>query len=190
MAWCYLKEMKNKAITLILIVASLVLLALSGCNGGSVSISATVSLIPKAQLDRSAQISSFKAEYGDFDELNADSNFSFQVVVTDSIGEPHELSVYFVHTGELAWQARLYAPPGETAGTVSGPILLAETDILFNADGSVFVAAAGGRTIYPNLTAEPVFSNGAPPTSFTISLSQVTEVDGASELLSISEVRS
>ena len=182
--------MKNSMACLALVASLLAIFTFANCNGsGSAeSNNATLSVTPEYQLDRNASIGAF-AEDDSFAQLNNAAAFSFTLDITDTLGESHTMSVYFVHTGAQAWQVRLYAQPGDTTGTLTTPLLMDETDLLFNEDGTVFNAAAGGRVIVPNLFAEPTFANGAPSQGFTIFLSNGTEVDGASALVSIDETR-
>jgi hypothetical protein len=164
------------------------LFALTACGGGGSSTQqGTVKLAPKLQLDRSASLAEFKDEYETFPAISQDSGYSIVVTITDASGERHDMTVYFVHTDEKTWTARLYDEPGDTMGSSSSPVLLGESEVLFNDDGSVFIAAAGGNVLYPNIVAEPVFANGASPQAFQISFSDTTEIDGTSAFLSIAE---
>lgn len=76
------------------------------------------------------------------------SNFSTTVTVYDSLGGPHDLTVYFRRTGAGAWEWHAMADGGElTGGTPGVPTEGANGTLSFDTQGALTAETAGASSI-------------------------------------------
>ncbi|MBT2326195.1 flagellar hook protein FlgE [Variovorax paradoxus] len=91
--------------------------------------------------------------------------------VYDSLGNPHELGVYFVKTGANAWN--VYGAADGTALNAGAPI----STMSFDANGKL-LTPAGGTIALPAMT----FPNGSAPLNITVDLSGTTQFGNANAI--------
>jgi flagellar hook protein FlgE len=93
---------------------------------------ATQEITVKAKLDPNAQIQTF-------DPANPanTSNFNTSVTIYDSLGQAHDVTVYYNRTGTGAWEWRALVPDGAalTGGTAGAPAEIANGTMTFDSSG-------------------------------------------------------
>lgn len=134
--------------------------------------------------------------------INALAEFSTIVPVFDSLGQSHNVTVFFFHTGLNAWDARAYVNSEDVdpSGTRTGyPRLLAnasgsgDINLNFNGDGTRSNAPASGAydltIIAPqNATFAGIdWANGADSSTVHLTLSPFTQFSASSNILSIAQ---
>ncbi|MBI2893700.1 MAG: flagellar hook protein FlgE [Deltaproteobacteria bacterium] len=125
-------------------------------DGGTVPAQASTAVDLAANLDSNAQVPALP-----WDPLDpgGTSNFSTGVTVYDSLGNPHEVTVYFRKTAANAWDWHAMVDGGELTGGVAGvPTEGASGSLTFTTNGELdtetvgaaawnFVGATAGQTI-------------------------------------------
>ncbi|MCW5893750.1 MAG: flagellar hook protein FlgE [bacterium] len=103
------------------------------------------------------------------------SSYSTSIQVFDSLGSPHDMTVFFTKTGANSWQVNLAVDAGDTGGTAGNIQLIngAGGTITFNTDGTVNTTGS--------LTGNVTFS-GAAAQSIAVDLDDFTQVAGPSGL--------
>lgn len=91
--------------------------------------------------------------------------------VFDSLGNPHELGVFFVKTGANAWD--VYGAADGAGLNGGAPI----SSMTFDANGKL-LTPAGGTITLPAMT----FPNGSAPLNITVDLSGTTQFGNANEI--------
>ncbi len=117
---------------------------------------------PTSQIDLAGNLDSNAATPAaawDPTDPSGTSNFSTSVTTYDSLGNPHDVTVYFRHNGGGAWEYHAMVDGGEvTGGTAGVPFEGASGTLEFDTDGSLmtetpgasswdFVGAAAGQAI-------------------------------------------
>jgi len=119
-----------------------------------------------------------------FDPTDSDTfNYSNAIgPVYDSLGNPHDLAVYFVKTGANAWDTyatidgtQIQLPAPATAGSPMG-------SLAFDTNGNL-TAPAGGKITLPTLT----YTNGAAASNITVDLSGTTQVGAANGMSKLAQ---
>jgi flagellar hook protein FlgE len=99
------------------------------------------------------------------------SNFSTSVQVYDSLGQQHEMTVFFTKTTTAnQWQVNLGVDAGETGGTAGALDVVGTANLTFNPDGSIsgsgvatatadFVGATAGQSIDVDLNEMSQFAS-------------------------------
>ena len=105
-----------------------------------------------------------------FQTAHATSNYATSVHVFDSLGQGHDLSIFFTRTGTNAWDLNVGVDAGETGGTPGDLQILSSGSITFDTDGTV--SAVTGNTLTAN------FVGAAPGQSITFALGTAGELDG------------
>ncbi|SCK60333.1 flagellar hook protein FlgE [Variovorax sp. HW608] len=96
--------------------------------------------------------------------------------VYDSLGNPHDLSVYFVKTGANSW---------DTYGTIDGTTLnggAALGSLSFDTNGNL-TAPAGGTITLPTIN----YGNGSAASNITVDLSGTTQVGAANGMSKLAQ---
>lgn len=112
--------------------------------------------------------------------INASADTSAPVRIYDSLGESHEISLYFYHTSNLEYTVQAYADSGETGGTPGTATLLGSTTIPFQNNGTQATGATTAITLNGN------WSNGAAASSVAVDLSKVTAFSSPTTFESLS----
>lgn len=135
-------------------------------------------------LDAGATVTNLPANPQSFNEMRALANFSSSLVVYDSLGAEHAITVGFFKTGTNTWQAQAYVDGADTGGTPGVPVAVGQPATLtFGADGLIAEAGTAAATI--NGTA--AYANGAAAGNFTINLSGFSQYAGGSQLASVTQ---
>ncbi len=110
---------------------------------------------------------------------NTTSNFSTSLNVYDSLGDSHQLSVYFTKSEENQWSYNITAPGSKIEGKESGQLVsLTSGDLEFDENGSLI---SGG-----DVSMDVQWANGAADSSIDIALN-LTQYSGQSSLVSKSQ---
>jgi flagellar hook protein FlgE len=124
-------------------------------EGGTLPASATTSIEMSANLDADAEV----PPPFDPNDPAGTSNFSSTVTAYDSLGNPHEVTVYFRKSGPNSWEWHAMADGAEiTGGTPGTPTEGASGTLTFTSDGELdtetttssswdFEGATPGQTI-------------------------------------------
>jgi flagellar hook protein FlgE len=128
----------------------------------------------------------------DVNNPGATSNFSTAMTVYDSLGNPHQVSVYFRRTGAGAWEYHAVANGGEvTGGTAGRNVEVATGTLTFNTSGALQAQAstAGGTVNF--VGARPgqalAFNFGTPITAGGTGLDGVTQFGSPSSIANQSQ---
>jgi flagellar hook protein FlgE len=108
------------------------------------------------------------------------SSYSTSIQVFDSLGSPHDMTVFFTKTAANTWQVNLAVDAGDTGGTAGDIQLIngAGGSITFNTDGTVNTTGS--------LTGTVTFS-GAAAQSIQVDLDDFTQVAGPSGLNAVTQ---
>jgi len=157
------------------------------------SASSTLSLV--ANLDSGTEVVEDPAKTLDisassytFDELNEISDFSTSVNVFDSLGETHEVTLYFQKSGDGEWNYIIASPADELqnpSGIAEGDnaAILGSGSLIFNEDGTLDTSASSVSSI------EVQFA-GAGSQSIELDLSdkgKITQYGQASALIALDQ---
>ncbi|HJL19069.1 MAG TPA: flagellar hook protein FlgE [Sandaracinaceae bacterium LLY-WYZ-13_1] len=124
-------------------------------EGGTLSANATTEVDLAANLDSEAEV----PPAWDPTDPEGTSNFSTTVTAYDSLGNAHEVTVYYRKSGANSWEWHAMADGGElTGGTAGEPTEGASGTLTFTTDGALdtetttasswdFVGATAGQTI-------------------------------------------
>lgn len=120
-----------------------------------------------------------------FAELTAASQFEISVGIVDSLGEWHNLRIFYFHIstdvdGSSTWRMEIYADAGETGGTAGSPSIQGGEDLLFGSDGSSLLP---GQEV--DIAAQ--WANGAAVTVVDFQVSGQTSLNSASVLSHLSQ---
>lgn len=107
----------------------------------------------------------------------AASNQPYTVRVYDSLGAPHEVSVFFKKTGTNTWDIHMGVDAGETGGTAGNLQLIANATVTFNPDGTFNSVTAG------SLSGAVTFS-GANAQTIALNVGTAGQADGLTQLAS------
>lgn len=154
--------------------------------GGGASV-ATTAVELRGNLDSSsAQAPAIPAGPGlDFADYNADAAFSTSFEVIDSLGESHDVSVFFYRTANApgpTFEARAVIDAGEIGGVPGEATELGAATLSFDTNGqrSAPVPAT-------DITINPAFSNGAAIGNTTLSFEGFTAFGAPSSLSSVTQ---
>ncbi len=119
---------------------------------------------------------------------NETSNFSTSINVYDSLGDSHQLTIYFTKTDANQWEYNVVAPGEDIEGGAAGELeLIADGELEFNDDGSLDAAGSGGvddNGLFDTGAIE--WANGAADSDIGITL-DLTQYSGQSSLVSRSQ---
>ena len=105
-----------------------------------------------------------------FQTAHATSNYATSVHIFDSLGQGHDLSIFFTRTGTNAWDLNIGVDAADTGGTPGDLQILSSGTISFGTDGTV--AAITGNTVTAN------FVGAAAGQAITFNLGTPGELDG------------
>jgi len=124
-----------------------------------------------------------------FNPANPDTyNYANAVTIYDTLGNPHELTTFFVRTAPLTgntWDAYATAD-GQTltaTGALGASAPITGSPVTFNTNG-VMTAPATGLL---NFSAGPAFGNGSATTAFTMDLTGTTQFANNSEAKTLTQ---
>lgn len=122
-----------------------------------------------------------------FTELNGAANFQAAVTVYDSVGAPHDVSIYYFKTAANTWTAQAWMDGGDfTGGTAGTPVQLGEnTTLTFNSAGIIETANQAGAAITGTPTG--TYANGAASSAVTINMGGFTQNANASQLANVTQ---
>lgn len=72
-----------------------------------------------------------------FDSANSTANFTTTVPVFDSLGQRHDLTLFFTRTGAGAWDVNVGVDAGETGGTTGDLNVLGTVSLTFDSSGAL-----------------------------------------------------
>ncbi len=144
---------------------------------GSIEPSATSEASFSTNLNQDAE--ELGAGTFDPDDPNGTSNFSASMNVYDSLGDSHQVTVYFTKADAAAreWEYNVTVPAEETGGTAGELDNLANDTVAFGEDGSLDPEEV-------NIT--PGWNNGAADSDIDLTL-DLTQYSGQSSLVSKSQ---
>jgi flagellar hook protein FlgE len=105
-----------------------------------------------------------------FQTAHATSNYATSVHVFDSLGQGHDLSIFFTRTGNNAWDLNIGVDAADTGGTPGDLQILSSGQLAFGTDGSV--SSVTGNTLTAN------FVGATPAQSITLDLGTPGGLDG------------
>lgn len=111
-----------------------------------------------------------------FPQLSDTSKFRTTVKAIDSLGESHDISLYFFKTGNQAWTVQAYTDGGQTGGVEGTPVLLGETALNFDPSGQMLNPDTA------RLNIAPAWGNGAAAGNMTIDLQNYTSTASGSSV--------
>ena len=122
-------------------------------------------------------------------DLNAFAEYSTVIDVYDSLGESHQVSVMFFHTGASEYTVRAYVNNEDvdpTASlTVSGyPRFVGEKVLQFGGNGQRNPAFVAGT---PDITMSITWNNGADANTTDLNFNPMTQYAAASNILSVNQ---
>jgi len=141
---------------------------------GTATASTTGSI--SGNINTSAPIQAAAIDASAFTKLNSTAEFVTPITVIDSLGQAHDVSLYFFHNtpgSPLTYTVQAYVDstqtnPGPLApGAVATPVQVGTTNITFGADGTQGGAAS-------SLTISAPWGNGATASAVTIDTSKLT----------------
>jgi flagellar hook protein FlgE len=147
----------------------------------------TTTLTVTANLDANA-----KPQATSWDPQNpaATSNFPTTLNVYDSLGNSHQVNVYFENTGPNQWNYHLVANGGEVTGATAGQNdEFGSGTLSFNPDGSLQdMTSTGGQITFNGANAQTIGVNfGTPISAGGSGLDGTTQFGGASVVSSQSQ---
>ena len=151
-------------------------------NIGSISGTPTATTISKisGNLNAESTIGS-PAGATTFQALSAASGGNKTTVsVVDSLGKPHDLSLYFFKSANQTWTAQAYADSLDTGGTGGTPVLVGTINLAFGPDGKPTNPTSS------ILNATPAWGNGASAGNVNIDLSGFTSQAGGTSISKLS----
>ncbi len=101
--------------------------------------------------------------------LSEASDFVSPLTVIDSLGQTHDISLYFFHTANLTYTVSAYVDGAEVGGTEGAPAAVGTSVITFGSDGKQPEGA--GATMLMNAP----WVNGASASAVTLDLGQLTD---------------
>jgi flagellar hook protein FlgE len=111
------------------------------------------------------------------------SNYSTAMTVYDSLGESHQVQVYFTKTAPLTWEWHAVIDGSElTGGTPGTPELYGEGDLTFDTDGKL--ATAMPVSLY---TEALTFLSGIVPPATTVDFTDTTQFGSPSAIQRMSQ---
>ncbi|MFN8389240.1 MAG: flagellar hook-basal body complex protein [Bdellovibrionota bacterium] len=119
----------------------------------------------------------------DFKTLSDSADFNTPITVIDSLGAPHDVTLYFFHTGTAAqrqYTVSAYVDGTDVGGVAGTPTPVGTTTVNFQADGT---QAAGATT---SLAIAAPWSNGANASAVAVDLSKMTGFASSSALSNVS----
>lgn len=114
-----------------------------------------------------------------FNALNQSASFRSSIGVIDSLGERHDIGLYFFRTGNGAWTASAYVDGADVGGTAGTPTQVGTTTLAFDATGS---QGEGATTA---LTISAAWANGAAGSSVALGMGELTGFSAASGIASV-----
>ena len=122
-------------------------------------------------------------------DLNAYAEYSTVIDVYDSLGESHQVSLMFFHTGASEYTVRAYVNNEDvdnplTLTRTGYPRLLGEKTFAFNGNGQrnpPFDSAT------PDITMSITWNNGADPSTTDVNFNPLTQYAAASNILSVTQ---
>ncbi len=105
-----------------------------------------------------------------FQSAHATSNYATSVHVFYSLGQGHDLSIFFTRSGTNAWDLNIGVDAADTGGTPGDLQILSSGSIAFGTDGTV--ASVTGNTLTAN------FVGATPGQSITFSFGSAGALDG------------
>jgi flagellar hook protein FlgE len=159
---------------------------LTTLNLQNLSIEATPTTLASmtGNLNSSSAIGTAPTAPTSFNDLAAQSTFTADLSVVDSLGASHDIKIAFTKTASNSWVAQAYIDGSDVGGTAGVPVQLgANTALTFNATGGIDEANAAAAS----LTIAPAYSNGAAAGAITLDLSPFRQQAAISGVTSISE---
>ncbi len=104
---------------------------------------------PTGQVDLTVNLDPNEAVTGAFDvnDIENTSAFSSSVTMFDSLGNAHDVEVYYTHTGPGQWEWNAVLDGGELEGGAAGtPTVIASGSLAYNTDG-VLTDEVGGNPL-------------------------------------------
>lgn len=126
-----------------------------------------------------ATLAALPAAGSTFANLNAAADFTTPITVIDSLGQSHDIGLYFFKTNTNTYTVQAYVDAGETGGTAGTPAQVGTATVAFGANGT---QAAGAAT---NLAVNAAWNNGASAQAATVDLTGLTQFSAPSALNSV-----
>lgn len=151
-------------------------------NAGQTTLSAVATSTVKisGNANASAAISPLPAAGSTFAQLNAAADFNSPVTVIDSLGQSHDIGLYFIKTAANTYTIQAYADAKDTGGTAGTPALIGSSTVAFGPTGTQPTGAA------TNLAINAAWNNGANAQAATVDLSALTQFAAPSALSAVS----
>jgi flagellar hook protein FlgE len=108
--------------------------------------------------------------------LNAAAGFSSTTKVIDSLGQSHDISLYFFKNANQNWTVQAYADGADTGGLEGTPVLVGTSNLGFDQNGNITDPAASVLNI------TPAWGNGATAGNVNIDFSTFSNRASSSTL--------
>ena len=115
-----------------------------------------------------------------FENLYSNAGFRTSSKVIDSLGESHDISLFFFKTANQTWTVQAYADGADTGGTAGTPVLVGSGNLLFGTDGKILTPTAAV------LTLNPAWGNGSSASPISLDLSNFTSTASGSNVSGLS----
>lgn len=145
--------------------------------GSSAKATSTAALV--GNLSASESITTLPASSASFKDIARDATNVATVKVFDSLGAPHDVSLYFFKTAVNTYTIQAYVDAGDTGGTIGTPQKLGN-DLTLNFDSTGVIPDANKAAASMSLA--PAWGNGAAAGAITLDLSAYTQNANASQL--------
>jgi flagellar hook protein FlgE len=130
-------------------------------------------------LDAASELKTF-----DIADPPGTSNYSTALTVFDSLGESHQVQVYFNETAPMNWEWHAVIDGGEVGGTAGTPELYGSGSLVFDGDGKL-------TTVMPvslyDSTLALTFASGTTPPDTTIDFTDTTQYGSPSAIQKITQ---
>ena len=113
-----------------------------------------------------------------FREINTAATFVASTSIYDSLGQRHDATLTFFRSSPNNWIVQSYVNGSDTGAGENVPVLVGQTNLVFNAVGKIDEANAAASVIQGTIN----WANGAAASNLTIDLKAFTQYVGGSRV--------
>lgn len=118
-----------------------------------------------------------------FLELSRSAGFTATQGIYDATGERHDIQLFFFRTGANQWTAQAYVNGADVGQPQDQPVLLGQTNLVFDQTGQIPEANAAQSAINLN----PAWANGSAQTALAIDMRNFTQYAGGALITNITQ---
>lgn len=134
-----------------------------------------------ANIDASSQITPVPANAETFRDLNGDAAFASTHSIYDATGARRDIQLYYFKTGIGQWTVQAYVNGADVGQAAEQPVLLGQTNLTFAELGQI----PDEQQAQAVLALNPQWADAGAASTFTISLSNLTQFAGGSRVTNV-----